>query len=715
MKSFRDKNLRTALLGSVAMIFATSPMQAFAQQAKDEILVDPILIEADQQSETATSPVKGYVAKQSATATKTGTAISETPRAISVVTKKEIETRQAQTVMDTLKYSPGIQPDLYGYDTRYDWFKVRGFAQQDTGLYRDGMQLRSSGYASFKQEAYGAERIELLRGPTSVLYGQNAPGGIVNVVSKRPHADMLNEVKLQTGSFDHKQGAFDIGDKLVEDGSVLYRVTGLVKDSGTQTDMVDDKRIYLAPSLKWENDDTSLTLLTHYQEDDTGSANNWLPAVGTIFDAPNGAIAVDVFTGEPAFEGYKRIQYALGYELSHDFTNDLTFRQNARYAFVDVDYKTIYGNGWADVNAGTLKRSLLRTDQNAHAITIDNQLETRFETGTVNHTLLTGLDYQHYIYDRYAAYGSASALNVYNPSYGGTLSALTTWYDDDVTLRQLGVYAQDQIELDEHWVLTLGGRQDWSDEKKYDNANNGVESSKNDHAFSGQAGLVYKTEFGLTPYISYSESFTPVASQGTQNFDPETGQQYEIGAKYEPESFDGLLTAALYDLRRQNVTTTDPDNTARKIQSGEVRSRGIELEATIEPFEGLVGKAAYSFNDAEVTKDNDGYQGKSPVGVPEHTASLWADYTLQSGIMSGFGFNGGVRYLGKQYADQSNTVEVPSTTLFDAGIHYETEGYLLALNATNLTDERWVASCSGTNACYYGQGRTILATVKYRW
>lgn len=715
MKSFRDKNLRTALLGSVAMIFATSPMQAFAQQAKDEILVDPIVIEADQQSETATSPVKGYVAKQSATATKTGTAISETPRAISVISKKEIETRQAQTVMDALKYSPGIQPDLYGYDTRYDWFKVRGFAQQDIGLYRDGMQLRSSGYASFKQEAYGAERIELLRGPTSVLYGQNAPGGIVNVVSKRPHADMLNEVELQTGSFDHKQGAFDIGDKLVEDGSVLYRVTGLVKDSGTQTDMVDDKRIYLAPSLKWENDDTSLTLLTHYQEDDTGSANNWLPAVGTIFGAPNGAIPVDVFTGEPAFEGYKRIQYSLGYELSHDFTNDLTFRQNARYAFVDVDYKTIYGNGWADVNAGTLNRSLLRTDQNAHAITIDNQLETRFETGTVNHTLLTGLDYQHYIYDRYAAFGSASALNVYNPSYGGTLSALTTWYDDDVTLRQLGVYAQDQIEFDEHWVLTLGGRQDWSDEKKYDNANNGAESSKNDHAFSGQAGLVYKTELGLTPYISYSESFTPVASQGTQNFDPETGQQYEIGAKYEPESFDGLLTAALYDLRRQNVTTTDPDDTARKIQSGEVRSRGIELEATIEPFEGLVGKAAYSFNDAEVTKDNDGYQGKAPVGVPEHTASLWADYTLQSGAMSGFGFNGGVRYLGKQYADQSNTVEVPSTTLFDAGIHYEIEGYLLALNATNLTDERWVASCSGTNACYYGQGRTILATVKYRW
>ncbi|MFH1805101.1 MAG: TonB-dependent siderophore receptor [Pseudomonadota bacterium] len=715
MTFFIDKTYKTAILGSVAALCATAPIQATAQQADEETVIDRIVIEAEQQTETATSPVQGYIAKQSATATKTGTAISETPRSISVVTKNEIETRQAQTVMDALKYSPGIQPDLYGYDTRYDWFKVRGFAQQDIGLYRDGMQLRSSGYASFKQEAYGAERIELLRGPTSVLYGQNAPGGLVNVVSKRPHENMLNEVELQAGSFDHKQGAFDIGGKLIEDGSVLYRLTGLVKDSGTQTDMVDDKRIYLAPSLKWENDDTSLTLLTHYQEDDTGSANNWLPAVGTIFGAPNGTIPVDVFTGEPAFEGYKRVQSSLGYEFSRDITNDLTFRQNARYAFVDVDYKTVYGNGWADVNAGTLNRSILRTDQNAHAITIDNQVETRFGTGSINHTLLTGLDYQHYIYDRYAAFGTASALNVYNPSYGGTLSALSTWYDDDITLQQLGIYAQDQIEFDEHWALTLGGRQDWSDEKKYDNANNGAESSKNDHAFSGQAGLIYKTEFGLTPYASYSESFTPIASQGSQNFDPETGQQYEIGAKYEPESFDGLLTAALYDLRRQNVTTTDPDDATRKIQSGEVRSRGIELEATIEPFAGLVGKASYSFNDAEVTKDNDGNQGKAPIGVPEHTASLWADYTFQTGDISGFGFNGGVRYLGKQYADQSNTVEVPSTTLFDAGIHYEIEGYLLALNATNLTDERWVASCSGTNACYYGQGRTILATVKYRW
>ncbi|WP_417828955.1 TonB-dependent siderophore receptor [Thalassospira sp.] len=674
-----------------------------------------IVVEGTAEFETATSPVQGFVATQSATATKTDTPIAETPRSMSVVGANEIDARQDQTVMDALKYSAGIQPDLYGYDTRYDWFKVRGFSQQDVGLYRDGLQLRSSGYASFRQEAYGAERVELLRGPTSVMYGQNSPGGLVNVVTKRPHANMTNEVTLQAGSFDHKQGAFDVGGKLIEDGSVLYRLTGLVKDSGTQTDMVDDERIYIAPSLKWENDDTSLTILTHYQHDETGSANNWLPTVGTIYAAPNGPIPVDVFTGELDFEGYERVQTSLGYEFSHDFTNDVTFRQNARYAFVDVDYKTVYGSGWSDVNAGLLKRSTLRTDQNAHAITIDNQLETRFDFGTVGHTLLTGLDYQHYLYDRYAAYGSASDLDIYNPSYGGTLSALTTWYDDDITLRQMGLYAQDQIDFGEHWTLTLGGRQDWSDEEKQDNANNGAKSSTNDHAFSGQAGLVYKTDFGLVPYISYSESFTPVASQGSQNFNPETGQQMEIGAKYEPRSFNGLLTAALYDLRRQNVTTTDPDDATRKVQTGEVRSRGIELEGTIEPFAGLIAKASYSYNDAEVTKNNDGNQGKAPVGVPEHTASLWADYTLQRGAMKGFGFNGGVRYLGSQYGDASNSFQIPATTLFDAGIHYEIDGYLLALNATNLADERWVATCSGATACYYGQGRTILATVKYRW
>lgn len=725
MISIRQKLSSTLLLGTAFALSFAAPNYALAQTGEDsataetdktEVTETPaIVIEAEQQLESATSPVNGFVATQSGTATKTSTPLAETPRSISVVGATEIEARQAQTIMEALKYSAGVQPDQFGYDTRYDWFKVRGFAQQDVGLYRDGLQLRSSGYASFRQEAYGAERVELLRGPTSVMYGQNSPGGLINVVTKRPHEDMVNEIALEAGSFDHKQGAFDVGGQLVEDGSVLYRLTGLVQDSGTQTNMVDDDRIYIAPSLKWENDDTSLTILTHYQEDTTGSANNWLPAVGTISAAPNGYIPVDVFTGEPAFEGYKRVQTSFGYELSHDFTNDVTFRQNARYAFVDVDYKTVYGSGWADVNAGTLKRSLLRTDQNAHAITIDNQLETQFDTGNVQHTLLTGLDYQHYLYDRYAAYGTGPNLDIYNPSYGGAIGALTTWYDDDITLRQLGLYAQDQIDFDENWTLTLGGRQDWSDEKKQDNNNSGAKSSTNDHAFSGQAGLVYKTDFGLVPYISYSESFTPVASQGSQNFEPETGQQMEVGAKYEPHGFDGLLSVALFDLRRQNVTTEDPDDANLKVQTGEVRSRGLELEGTFEPIEGLVTKAAYSFNDVEITKNNDGNQGKTPTGVPEHTASLWADYTLQSGTMKGLGFNAGARYLGSQYGDSSNSFKVPATTLFDAGIHYEIDGYLLGLNATNLMDERWVSTCSGANACYYGQGRTVLATVKYRW
>ena len=730
MRCTGQKLSSVLMLGTaVALIFAAPPYalaqsdtDANTDQGKTTKATEtaPLVIEADKQFETATSPVEGFVAGQSATATKTDTPLVETPRSVSVIGTNEIEARQDQTVMDALKYSAGIQPDQFGYDTRYDWFKVRGFAQQDTGLYRDGLQLQSSGYASFRQEAYGAERIELLRGPTSVMYGQNAPGGLVNIVTKRPRADLMNEVALEAGNFDHKQGAFDVGGKLIEDGSVLYRLTGLVQDSGTQTDMVDDDRIYIAPTVSWHNDDTSLTILTHYQHDKTGSANNWLPTVGTIYRGPNGAIPVDVFTGEPAFEGYERVQTSFGYEFSHDFTNDVTFRQNARYAFVDVDYKTVFGSGWADVNAGTLRRFALRSEANAHAITIDNQLETRFETGSINHTLLTGVDYQHDIYDRIYALGNASSLNVYNPSYGGTVgptstSANNSTYDDDITLRQLGVYAQDQIDFDENWTLTLGGRQDWSDEKKNDNTKNDTESSKNDHAFSGQAGLVYKTSFGLVPYLSYSESFNPVASEGSQSFDPETGQQVEIGAKYEPQSFDGLLTAALYDLRRQNVTTKDPNDATRKIQTGEVRSRGLELEGMIEPFAGLVAKASYSYNDAEVTKNNDGNQGKSPVGVPEHTASLWADYTLQSGVVKGFGFNGGVRYLGSQDGDASNSFQIPATTLFDAGIHYEIDGYLLGLNATNLADERWVSTCSGSTACYYGQGRTILATVKYRW
>jgi len=713
---------KTALLGSVAILCTSLPTQLRAQQATDEtneeIVVDPLLIEAERQ-ETATSPVKGYVAGQSATATKTDTPIAETPQSISVIGTTEIEARQAQSVSETLNYTAGIQPDKFGYDKRLDWFNIRGFDETQNGLYRDGLQQRSYSFVSWQQETYGLERIELMRGPTSVLYGQNAPGGLINTVSKRPRADMENEIELQTGSHNRKQGSFDIGGKIVEDGSVLFRATGLLRDSDTQVNYVEDDRVYFAPSLTWEGEDTSLTLLSYYQEDNTGGANSWLPANGAFRDAINGAIPTDFFTGEPGYDHYDRTQYAIGYEFSHNFTDSLMFRQNARYSYVEVDYDSLYGNGWADEAAGTLSRGVQETDQEGDSFAIDNQLQAKFETSGIRHTMLGGLDYQRYVFDRFLRYGTIDSINVYNPSYGSHPTSYSTPTDEKLTAEQVGVYLQDQIEFDEHWVLTLGGRHDWADESTL-NQQNGTESSRNDSAFTGRTGLAYKTDFGLTPYVSYSESFNPVSGSDRfgNSFDPEEGVQYEVGAKYEPEGFDGLFTVALFDITRENVLTNDPSGGAfDNIQEGEQQSRGLEIEGLFEPIEGLTTKFAYTYQDVEITETNTASEkGNTPSGIPEHTASAWADYTLNSGPLSGLGVNGGIRYLGSTFATDANNVKVPSTTLFDAGIHYDLDAYRFALNATNLTDERYVTSCAdSTNWCYYGQGRTILASVKYRW
>ena len=713
---------KTALLGSVAILCTSLPTQLLAQQATDEtneeIVVDPLLIEAERQ-ETATSPVKGYVAGQSATATKTDTLIAETPQSISVIGTTEIEARQAQSVSETLNYTAGIQPDKFGYDKRLDWFNIRGFDETQNGLYRDGLQQRSYSFVSWQQETYGLERIELMRGPTSVLYGQNAPGGLINTVSKRPRADMENEIELQTGSHNRKQGSFDIGGKIVEDGSVLFRATGLLRDSDTQVNYVEDDRVYFAPSLTWEGEDTSLTLLSYYQEDNTGGANSWLPANGTFRDAINGAIPTDFFTGEPGYDHYDRTQYAIGYEFSHNFTDSLMFRQNARYSYVEVDYDSLYGNGWADEAAGTLNRGVQETDQEGDSFAIDNQLQAKFETSGIRHTMLGGLDYQRYVFDRFLRYGTIDSINVYNPSYGSHPTSYSTPTDEKLTAEQVGVYLQDQIEFDEHWVLTLGGRHDWADESTL-NRQNGTESSRNDSAFTGRTGLAYKTDFGLTPYVSYSESFNPVSGSDRfgNSFDPEEGVQYEVGAKYEPEGFDGLFTVALFDITRENVLTNDPSGGAfDNIQEGEQQSRGLEIEGLFEPIEGLTTKFAYTYQNVEITETNTASEkGNTPSGIPEHTASAWADYTLNSGPLSGLGVNGGIRYLGSTFATDANNVKVPSTTLFDAGIHYDLDAYRFALNATNLTDERYVTSCAdSTNWCYYGQGRTILASVKYRW
>lgn len=662
--------------------------------------------------ETAIGPVNGYVAARGTAGTKTDTPLIEIPQSVSVLTRDRLDNQAVDSLAQALRYSAGVQGEAFGFNPRAASIRMRGFDVTSVGL--DDLQLRTATDTgeAYNPEVYGAERIEVLRGPASVLYGQTSPGGIVNFITKRPTAEPLREVILEAGNFDRREGRLDLSGPVVEDGSLLYRLTGLVRDSDAQVDFTPDDRVYFAPALTWKpGENTTLTFLSHYQEDKTGDFI-WLPPEGTLTANPNGKIPVNRNPGEPDFDHHERTQNAIGYLFEHRVEDHLTLRQNVRYAQSELDRAIVYGGGGLQADLRTLDRFAFENDKKADVLSIDNQVQWTFATGSVSHTLLAGLDYQKLNEHNVSAFDAAPSIDIFAPVYGQAMSTPAVYLDEDRALRQLGLYLQDQIKFDQKWVLSLGGRQDWADTEVVDKLT-GTRSEQDDKEFTGRAGLVYLSESGWAPYVSYSESFVPVAGNDAAGspFKPETGQQHEVGIKFQPPGANSFITLAAFDLTRQNVSEFAPPAFEQR-QTGEIRSRGIELEgvASLNARLDLIG--SYTYLDAEITRSEvPNQQGQRPAQTPEHMASLWADYTLDGG----WGVGGGVRYLGSTYADtEPNMVSIPGVTLFDAAAHYDWEQFRFALNVHNLFDKEYVAAgFSGFTS--YGAARTLKASVTYQW
>lgn len=669
-------------------------------------------------------PTEGYTARRVATASKTDAPLIRTPQSVSVVTRDQIDAQKADSVVEALRYTPGVVGESFGIDTRYDWTLIRGFSQAETGLFRDGLQLRSTGYASWRQEPYGAERIEVLRGPASVLYGQGDVGGLVNTISKRPVDGQKQEVQVTVGSHNLFQESFDIGGRADDAGQVLFRVVGLRRDADTQVDHVRDERTYFAPSLtlKSRDDDTHLTLLASYQQDSTGSVTNFLPAAGTIRPGATGMLPTSFFTGDPNFDTYDKTQYSVGYDFDHRFNETFSVRQNARYAHLDLKYAALYGSGLdaSDPSGTTLSRGALVADPTTDAFAVDTQGRAEFKTGPIGHDVLVGLDIQRNDFKTrtgFAWASAATALNLRNPVYGISVARPAYGTNDDVTQVQTGLYVQDQIALTDRLTVVAGGRHDWVDTST-DNHLTGGETSASDSAFTGKLGVVYEFPVGIAPYASYSESFRPTleSNKAGTPFDPEEGRQYEIGVKFQPPGQDSQITLAVFDLTKSNVVTTHPSDITDKVQTGEIRAQGFEASAIGKLTDELSVISSLTILDMEKTRSNNGDQGKAPTGVPKTTASLWGDYTVRSGPLSGFGFGAGVRYTGPTWGNTTNTLRLDSSWLADAALHYDiTENARFALNASNLFNETVIAQCSSDSACYYGQDRVIKATLGYRW
>lgn len=682
-------------------------------------------------SETGIGPVGGYVARRSVTATKTDTPLAETPQSISVITREQMEDRGVQTVSEAFAYSAGVVGDNV-VESRYDKPVIRGFPARQ---YLDGLYINyyTSGYLMPRVDAYGLERVELLRGPSSVLYGANAPGGLINLVSKRPTAETLREVNLQYGSHNRKQASFDLSGAVDSNQTVLYRLTGLFRKSDTQTDHAKDDRFFIAPALTFRpSADTTFTLLTHYQRDKQGTAINFLPREGTVIPTVNGRrISSSFFTGEPGFNTFDREEYAIGYAFEHRFNDTFRVRQNVRYMHSDLTYTGVYAVGWNSAAQQQLRRGSLDAGGELDTIGVDTQLQADFSTGPVRHKMLVGVDYQRGKFDDRQGFGTVGTpplglIDPWNPVYGARINPVASSTNAEQTQRQLGVYFQDQMKLTERLSFVLGGRKDWasSDTTSTQTTVRGTAVSKtaiDQDDFTYRLGLLYQAPYGITPYVSYSTSFQPQAGTDRQGspFKPTTGKQTELGVKFQPPGSNSFITAAVYDLRQQDVLTPDPGRPAGtnfQIQTGEVRSRGFELEGTMDFQNGFKAIGSYTLMNMETTKSNGPDLGKVPTNRPRHTAALWVDYTMRGGMLRGLGMGAGARYIGSTWGDSANTFKVSSVWLADAAIHYTLDQHWrFALTATNLLDKDYVGQCGSATTCYYGYRRNILATATYRW
>lgn len=695
------RSVRLATLG-----LALSPLMVMAEEEAIELEAQSVV--ATQQVERANGPVVGYVASRSATGTKTDTPLLETPQSVSVITADRIRDLGSLTVQDALRYTAGMRGETYGLDSRGDWSMIRGSAPS---IFLDGLQQTFGSYTNIRTDPFTLERIEVLKGPSSMLYGQTPVGGLVNLVSKRPQAEQRTELQAQYGSFDRKQLAVDSTGPLNEEGTLLYRMIAVQRDSQTQVDHVKDNRLVLMPSLTWKpSEDIEWTMLVNVQKDDTGTTSQFLPHRGTVLGAPYGEIDSNTFVSEPGFDEYDSEQVALTSQFSWRLDDTWTLRQNLRWQKSKVSYQTMYG--WPPVlqaDNRTVNRVFSISKPEVKVWVADHQGEARFDTGPLQHTLLLGSDYQHAVTNRKRASGAATPLDLYDPVYG-TFDPSGTPLIEDPEQRavQKGLYAQDQIRY-ENWLLTLGMRKDWAESKTQ-----GRMGQKDDDV-TGRVGLTYLFDNGVAPYISYSESFQPIIGLNSRTLDPYKpieGKQWELGVKYQPLGSNSLFTAAVYDLREQNRRMPDPNDPLNTLQNGETRARGLELEALVEinPNWNLI--ATYSKTDTEVLKGAPAEEGKRLASVPEDMASLWSQHRFSIAGIPGFSAGAGVRYVGASW-DGLDRLKTPSTTLFDAMLGYQYQNWNFTLNASNLEDETYYTTCLSRGDCFIGSRRTVVGSVGY--
>lgn len=669
-----------------------------------------------EESVDVTAPAPGYSAERASTATKSSVPLIETPQAVTVVTLERLTDLAPVGLQDALDYAAGVRSDAYGLDSRTDSVLVRG-ASPDK--YLDGLRQHFNYYTSTtRTDPYLLERIEVLRGPSSMLYGQGSIAGVVNQVSKHPLAIEHREVDVQIGSFDRRQVRADVTGPMTDDGTWLYRVVALARESDTQVDHVPDDRYLFAPSLTWRpGTGTEWTFQLRWQQDEAGSTTQFLPWTGTVAPNPNGRIPTETFVGEPGFDRYDSENLSVGWQFQRRLTDRWTVRHNLRWAQNEVDYRSIYANSFSSPGDVFLDSDfpnqpqrvmdriayVSRTD--VEMLTLDQHVEGIFDAFGAHHQVLIGLDAVRFEQDGASASdfstrfgGGVEPLDVYAPVYSGYSPPETNPLPTS-TLEQAGVYVQDHLEIGDHWRILAGLRHDRTTDE--------LEGSRDEDsdATTGRLGLLYVTESGWSPYVSYSESFTPVAGTNFygERYKPRKGEQVEAGVKYQPKGRALSVSVAAYELRETNRLTTDPTNPLNSIQAGETETSGVEFEALGKVGRHLDISGHYNYLDLD----------EQLSALPEHQAGLWLRRGFDLDSLGKLSVGLGARYF-SSFQDGS-APEVPTLTLFDALLSWEHGDWRVSLNVRNLEDETYVSTCLSRGDCFYGARRTAILTTGTRF
>ncbi|AFZ30913.1 TonB-dependent siderophore receptor [Gloeocapsa sp. PCC 7428] len=659
---------------------------------------------------------EGYNPSEASTATRTDTPLRDIPQSIQVVPQQVIRDQQATRVEDALRNVPSVTQEG-GYYSSTSNFRIRGFRTDAENVLRDGLfeGVGNVTGQTVETDLFNIERVEVLLGPASVLYGSAAPGGTINLVTKQPLSDPFYQVDATIGNYSFYRGLVDLSGPLDDSRSILYRLNLGYENSGSFIDFLDRESLSISPTLSFRlGDRTELLVEGEYASIDTGYYPG-LPAIGSILPNPNGEIPRNFNPVEPG-DVVRTTNSRIGYRLEHQFSDNWLLRNAFR-----VRFSTLYSDTGFPLSLEDDERTLNRLQEinegDGTNYVLATNLIGNFLTGSIRHQLLVGVDWNRDNATYTRSNRGISPIDVFNPVYNQPRTEpFEISFSDDYEINSLGIYIQDLVSLTENLKLLLGLRYDTQDYNLRSRVDD-FTLSRFDSAFSPRVGIVYQPIEPISLYASYARSFTPVlfgtAFDGSP-FEPERGTQYEVGVKADLSN-QLSATLAFYNLTRTNVPTDDPDNIGFSIQTGEQRSRGIELNIGGEILPGWNIIAGYAYTDAQITQDNIFPVGNRLNNVPENSFNLWTTYQIQQGELQGLGLGLGLFYVGDRPGDLFNTFTVPSYLRTDAAIFYQRNQFRAALNFTNLFNVDYFESADSDFQVIVGRPFTVRGTISWEF